>query len=112
MPALFTGSRFVVVPSRSDEGLPLVALEAMAAGRALIVTESGGIREAVDDGVQGLIVDREDAPALAVAIDRLLADDGIVDRLATAGARRSVDFDWSVLAERYLDSFSAARASR
>jgi len=46
----------LVLPSRS-EGLPLVVLEAMAAGRVVITTTAGGSREVIDDGVTGFIGD-------------------------------------------------------
>ena len=108
VPTLFADALFVVVPSRSDEGLPLVALETMASGRALIVTESGGIREAADNGTEALIVPREDADALAAAISRLCADRELRDSLGAAALQRAAAFDWPVLADQYLDCFGTA----
>jgi glycogen synthase len=42
VPRLFAGASMVVIPSRADEGLPLVSIETMAAGRAFVATVSGG----------------------------------------------------------------------
>jgi glycosyltransferase involved in cell wall biosynthesis len=60
----------VVVPSRR-EGLGLVALEALAAGRPVIATRVGGLPEVVEDGVDGILVPPDDVDALRAAVARL-----------------------------------------
>ena len=62
-----------VLPSRW-EGLPYALLEAMAAGRAVIATDVGGMGEVIEDGRTGLLIPPGDPHALADAITRL-ADD-------------------------------------
>ncbi len=62
---------FMVLASTS-EGMPLVTIEAMAAGKPLVVTRCGGTPEVVEDGVTGLTVPPADAEALAEAILALL----------------------------------------
>ena len=54
-------------PSR-EEGLPLSIAEAMLAGRAVVASDVGSVREIVEDGVTGLLVPPDDADALARAI--------------------------------------------
>jgi glycosyltransferase involved in cell wall biosynthesis len=54
VPALIAASDFVVVPSRW-EGMPYVALEAMAAGKALVATPVDGARDVIEHGVSGLL---------------------------------------------------------
>lgn len=63
----------VVMPSRW-EGLPLVALEAMRAGRALIATNAGAFPDMIEDGTTGLLVDHHDPRFLADALARVDAD--------------------------------------
>jgi D-inositol-3-phosphate glycosyltransferase len=58
----------------SRERLGLVLLEAMASGVPVVATRTEGARQAVEDGKSGLLVPVGDAPGLAAAIERLLAD--------------------------------------
>ena len=76
-----------VIPSRR-EGMGVAALEAMAAGRAVVASEVGGLREAIADGHTGLLVPAGDAAALAQAVAKLLGDGGLRERMGTAGAER------------------------
>lgn len=62
----------VVLPTYR-EGLPWVLVEA-AMGKPLVATDMPGCRELVQPGVNGLLVPPRDAPALAEAVERLLAD--------------------------------------
>jgi glycosyltransferase involved in cell wall biosynthesis len=62
------------LPSHA-EGLPMAMLEAMAAGKAVVVTGVGGIPHAVRDGDNGLLVDPGNVPSLADALGSLLDND-------------------------------------
>jgi glycosyltransferase involved in cell wall biosynthesis len=70
--ALFRNFDLFVSSSRS-EGLSLSFLEAMATGRAIVATRSGGPQEAIEDGVSGILTPIEDPAALAAALERALA---------------------------------------
>jgi glycosyltransferase involved in cell wall biosynthesis len=85
--SLLDRSWALVLPSFS-EGLPRVAIEALARGRPVIGSTGGGIPDAVRDGENGLLVPVGDARALANAIIRFCNDEGLRVRLA-AGARPS-----------------------
>jgi glycosyltransferase involved in cell wall biosynthesis len=76
-----------ILPSRR-EGLGVAALEAMAAGRAIVATRVGGLAEAVLHERTGLLVPPEDPAALADALARLLRDPSLRARLAAEGPRR------------------------
>ena len=67
--------------SSAWENFPHTVVEALAAGTPVIATDVGGVREAVEDGVNGLLVAPGDAPALAAAVRRYLADDALQRRL-------------------------------
>lgn len=76
-----------VVPSRA-EPFGLVTLEALARGVPLVATRTGGTREIVHDGRDGLLVPPGDPEALASALDRLLEDRDLRERCARAGLQR------------------------
>jgi glycosyltransferase involved in cell wall biosynthesis len=78
----------VVVPSRR-EGYGMVAREAMAYGRAVVATAVGGLVDAVEDGVTGLLVAPRDSAALRGALERLLGDRALRQRLGTQAAERA-----------------------
>ncbi len=67
-------SHLVVLPSFYGEGLPKSLIEAAACGRAIVTTDHPGCREAVEDGLNGLLVPLRDSNALAEAIHALLGD--------------------------------------
>jgi glycosyltransferase involved in cell wall biosynthesis len=78
----------VAIPSRF-EGLPLVLLEAMVTGRAIVATGVGSILDALQDGETGLVVPVDDADALAAALRRLRDDPGLRLRLGAAAAEHA-----------------------
>jgi len=85
---LLATSAVFALPSY-HEGLPMGVLEAMSAGMAIVSTPVGGIPEAIDDGVEGLLVSPGDVDALAVALRRLLASAALRRQLGH-GARARV----------------------
>jgi glycosyltransferase involved in cell wall biosynthesis len=119
VPALLTAADALVMASRF-EGLPLVALEAMACERPIIGTRVCGLEETVEDGVTGRLVPPDDPAALSAAILGLIRDPILGLRFGRAGrlryearfsARRMVDETVAVYAE-LLDRPAAERARR
>jgi len=80
----------VAIPStRTTEGAPIVAIEAMLAARPVVVTDSAPFRLLVDEGVHGLIVPLSDPGALADAIERILDDPAAGAAMGSAGFERA-----------------------
>lgn len=113
LPGLLAASDIVAVPSVHYDGyvdgLPNVALEAMAAGKPLIATRVGGLPDLVRHDETGLLVEEQDADALAEAIAALARDPERRVRLGTAAQdeireRRS----WAVVAQRFVDVYENA----
>jgi glycosyltransferase involved in cell wall biosynthesis len=67
------------------EGIPVVLMEAMAAGLPVVASRLSGIPELVTDGTDGLLVPPGDDGAIADALERLAADPALRRRLGTAG---------------------------
>jgi glycosyltransferase involved in cell wall biosynthesis len=88
--AYYERAALVCVPSRR-EGYGMVAREAMAHGRPVVATRAGGLVDAIDDGVDGMLVERRD---LRAAVERLLGDAELRARLGAA-AREKARREWS-----------------
>jgi glycosyltransferase involved in cell wall biosynthesis len=86
IPQLLSAVDVVVVPSW-DEGFSLVTIEAMAARRAVLASNAGGIAGIVQENVNGLLFPPQDANAMAEKMKWLLADAPLRERLAGHGQR-------------------------
>lgn len=74
-----------------DEGLPRVVLEAMAMRVPVVASAVGGVPEAVEDGVTGILVPPGDSESLAAALAQVLDDPELAARLGEAGRRRVIE---------------------
>ncbi len=85
-----------------QEGFGIVFLEAAACGVPQVGGNSGGAAEAIDDGTTGLVVSRPEEPSdVAAAIESLLDDPALAQRMGRAGRERAVtEFSYDVLAHR------------
>ena len=81
----------VAVPSRFAEPLGRMAMESMAYGRATVVAAHGGLVEVTRDDVDALWHRPIDAMSLREQVARLLRDEALRERLATAGRRRAME---------------------
>lgn len=77
----------IVVPSRWQEPLGLINLEAGACSKPVVATNVGGIPEVVIDGVNGYLVEPGDVRDLAKCVQRLVANPDLRDRMGSAGRK-------------------------
>jgi glycosyltransferase involved in cell wall biosynthesis len=106
--AYYARAAVVACPSRR-EGYGVVAREAMAHGRPVVASAVGGLLDAVEDGVTGVLVPPRDPAALRAALERLLADRELRERIGTAAreqARR--DLSWPAIAAQTLEAYRDA----
>jgi glycosyltransferase involved in cell wall biosynthesis len=101
--AQLASAHIAVQPSTYREGLPKSALEAMASGKPLVATNIPGCREAVVDGVTGLLVSPTDPIALAEGIKRLIDDPALRARFGAAARARALEnFSDSIICAQTL----------
>ena len=106
--AYYDRAAVVCVPSRR-EGYGVVAREAMAHGRPVVATRAGGLADAVEDGVTGLLVPPADVAALREAIERLLEDSALRSELgANARAYAEENYSWALAAGSLLAAYADA----
>jgi glycosyltransferase involved in cell wall biosynthesis len=105
--ALMAGASAFCLPSLG-EGFGLTALEAMASGTPVVVSDRGALPEVV--GEAGLCVAPEPA-ALEEALARVLTDPALAARLTAAGRERAAGLTWTRTAEGWLASLERAAAA-
>ncbi|MEO7118358.1 MAG: glycosyltransferase family 4 protein [Candidatus Limnocylindrales bacterium] len=94
---------FGVMPSLGGETFGSVAVEAMSRGRAMVASSTGGLRDIIRDGDDGILVPPGDVEALRGAMQRLLDDPALRDRLGTEARMAARRF----AAEAVLPGFEA-----
>jgi sugar transferase (PEP-CTERM/EpsH1 system associated) len=105
IPQLLAMSDIFVLPSVS-EGIPLVLIEAMAAGLPVVATAVGGVPEMIDSGVQGILVPPRSAGALADALRTLIRNPALRQAMSAAGKVRARErFGEESMLERYRELF-------
>ncbi len=105
MPGVYASLDLLVQPSLK-EGLPMTLLEALAARRAVVATRVGAVPRVILHEETGLLIEPADAPVIAQAVLRLLADENLRWRLGTAGHARVRDhFSVETMAKTYLQLY-------
>jgi phosphatidylinositol alpha-1,6-mannosyltransferase len=104
LPQLYAASDIFLLPNRIEngdiEGFGIVFLEAASAGKPVIGGNTGGVPEAVLDGVTGLLVTGTDVDELSGAVARLATDSSLRARFGKAGRRRiEASFTWERAAD-------------
>ncbi len=105
--AYYARAAILVAPSRR-EGYGMAAREAMAHGRPVVATNVGGLPDAVEDSVTGLLVPSGDVAGLRAAIERLLSDRELRERLGVAAREHARTFSGKEEARLLVAAYDAA----
>ncbi len=98
----------IFVLASDTEGLPVALLEAMATGLPVIATRVGGVPELVEDGVNGFLVPPGDPGELASAIEKLVCDAELRQRMGAAGRQKAVrQFSIQTAARKHEELYRA-----
>lgn len=103
----YKSADILVLPSTivdgQTEGLGVVLLEAMASGVPVIGSNTGGITDIIEDGVNGLLVPADEPQALADAIIRILENSDLAERFRKAGLETVRErFTWDVITDQFV----------
>ena len=113
LPEFLARFNVLVLPSIWAEPQARISQEAMAAKLVLVATPTGGTKEILIDGVNGLAFPPGDANALAQQLARLLGDRALRERLAQAGWQTVNErFTMTRMLQEFEDYLSGAAASR
>jgi glycosyltransferase involved in cell wall biosynthesis len=91
IPDVYAAADIVVNPARFEEPFGRVAPEALMARKPVVASRVGAIPEVIRDGVDGLLVPRDDPAELAKAVLRLLDEPGLADELVANGRRQVLE---------------------
>ncbi|AJF60193.1 MAG: group 1 glycosyl transferase [archaeon GW2011_AR10] len=96
LPQYYALSDFLVLPSTDKaEAFGLVAVEAMASGKAVIASNLPGVRKNVEEGKTGLLVEPNNVKGLSGAINYLVENESTAKRMGINGRRKAEEaFDW------------------
>jgi phosphatidylinositol alpha-mannosyltransferase len=98
LPPFHAACEAFCAPSTGRESFGIVLVEAMAAGLPVVATDIPGYREVVRDGVEGILVPPGDPEAVAEALDRILGDAALAEKLGSAGPERARRYSWDTVA--------------
>jgi glycosyltransferase involved in cell wall biosynthesis len=112
LPKLLWSCDMLAMPTVAQEALGRTAVEAMAAGRAVVASRLGGLPFTVAEGATGLLCEPGDAADLAATLEILLDDAALRDRLGQAGRKRFEEhYSWPVIIERHYRPLLAQRVA-
>ncbi|MSR75167.1 MAG: glycosyltransferase family 1 protein [Planctomycetes bacterium] len=109
LPDLYREAEAVVVPSRL-EGFGLPALEAMASGRPLVISEDAALTEVCGNAAQSFRTG--DAHDLAHVLQHLLRDSALKAQLCARAVRRSQEYSWEASARSHAELYRSVLSSR
>jgi glycosyltransferase involved in cell wall biosynthesis len=101
----------VLLNTARVDNAPVTLLEAQACGLCVVTTGAGGLRYVLTDGEDALVTPDRAPEGLAGAVERLLAEPELAERLSRSGRRRAERHDWSDLLPRWRTLFQTAAAA-
>jgi glycosyltransferase involved in cell wall biosynthesis len=109
----FRACDIFVLPSRYGENFGIVAIEAMAAAKPVVVSDCGGLPTLVTEGENGLLFPAGAADKLQAALQQLLSSSELRGALGAAGRKKvEAGYTWDKVAQAYLDLFAFANSRR
>lgn len=102
LPLFYSACDVFVLPSTSRlEAFGLVSVEAMACQKPVLISNIPGVREVIDDGVEGLLIEPIDPKDIAQKASRILSDDSLAHKMGQNGRNRvEKEYTWTKVASR------------
>jgi glycosyltransferase involved in cell wall biosynthesis len=99
---VFREADVFVLPSQ-NEGMSVAVLEAMACGLPVVVTDTGGTAELVQENVNGFVIPWSNVNDLTEKLALLVRDQQLRHRMGNASRQTAMNFSWSAMARKYLE---------
>lgn len=104
VPQYYAAAHVCVLPS-FNEGMSIAVLEGMAAGLPVIMTRSGGVKELVAEGVNGLTFEWGDVDMLCAHLRRIATDRNLARSMGRMSRERSLHYSWERIADQFYALF-------
>lgn len=99
-------AHIAVLPSYYGEGVPKCLIEAAACSRPIVTTNTAGCNEIVGEGINGFLVPVRDSHALAEALEKLILDEQLRQKMGAAGRRKvEQEFSDAIVLKQTLDIY-------
>lgn len=96
----------IILPDGETEGMPVVLLEGMAAGKAIIATKVSGISDIISHGKNGLLVDQRSASDIADSVLKLINNSDLRTEIGDNAKVSSYQYDWKNISQKYFEILS------
>lgn len=96
----------IFINTTNVDNTPVSVIEAMACGLCVVSTNVGGIPYLLEDGQDALLVPPDDPEAMASAVQRILTEPGLAEKLSVNARRKVEGFDWSVILPQWERLFT------
>jgi len=107
----FSNSDILFMPSYS-EGLPVVGVQALAKGLAIVASRIGGFLDLVDEDRNGYLIDAHDSSAFSEILRKVVSTPVLLLQLREASLKKSQDFDIQKIADQYQSIFQEVSNGR
>ena len=95
----------IFINTANIDNTPLSVLEAMACGLCVVSTNVGGIPYLLENETDALLVPPDNLEQMAFAVERILTEPGLAERLSRNGRLKAEHFDWSVVLQNWEKLF-------
>lgn len=96
----------IFINTTNFDNMPVSVIEAMALGFPIVSTNVGGLPKLINDGEDGLLVDKDDVDAMANQIIKLVGDPELVDQLNKKARAKAERFNWDIVKLKWIELFN------
>jgi len=112
LPRYYQSADVFCAPNTGQESFGIVLLEAMAAGAPIVASDIPGYRDVVTNGMEGLLVERQNPGAIADGLARLLGSPELRASMRRAGQAKAQRFDWPRVAAEVFSYYQEVLTRR
>lgn len=108
MPRYLASADVFVLPTLYEPA-PHVVLEALACGGVVVATNTGGLREVIRNGKNGILIEKRNYSQLANAIIKILDDKTYAQRISTLARKTAKRYDWGNIADMFVSLYRSIK---